>query len=220
MLKDARDRAPDVYLCLGDVVGYGPEPGECVDALRSLGALCVQGNHEAALLGLPVQGGFSESAQQTLEYARNVLQADQRSYLQTARASISLEGRVLAVHGSPQDRDEYVQSDLRRQQVIDLAGHPLCACGHTHEQFLYGSGRRWHEAGILYELARQERYLVNPGSVGQPRDGDSRAAYAFVDSDCWTIALLRVRYDVERTVRRILEAGLPLRYGERLRRGR
>ena len=217
VLGHAGPDAADLWVCLGDVVGYGPDPGPCIDRLRELDALSLQGNHEAALLGLPT-GRFNRAAQAAIEYSRSALSDSQLQYVRGLEVQARVEERVLCVHGSPADRDEYVL--MRYQMMVALHEQDawICCCGHTHQQFVF-DGEQLVNGPAELHLSSERRYLVNPGSVGQPRDGDPRAAYAIVDLTKSKVELLRVDYDIGEVVRRIQEAGLPIHLGERLRVG-
>jgi putative phosphoesterase len=197
----------DRVVCLGDVVGYNPWPGECVDRVREVAALTVAGNHDRTV-GTPERYRANEMAHAGLELARERLDDDQRAWLDglPERATVG-DGRVLAVHSHPDPgrRGTYVypaQFEAAASHVEDAAALLL---GHTHVQHAETHG------GVL---------VCNPGSVGQPRDGDPRAAYAVLDvGDDVAVDRRRVEYDVARVRDAVADAGLPARTGDRLRRG-
>lgn len=208
----------DHYLCLGDVVGYGAQPGACIDRLDGLPITHIQGNHEARLLELETPQ-FSAIAETAIEHNRSVLDERQLEILRAFRPQERPDPQLLLVHGSPQDRDEYVRSIDRMKEIVrDLRGW-ICLCGHTHVQFVF-DGLNANNEAAEHSLRRESRYLINPGSVGQPRDGDARAAYAILDTDAQTLALHRVEYDVEGAQQEILSAGLPEPLARRLALGR
>jgi putative phosphoesterase len=211
--------AVDDLLCAGDVVGYNPWPAECVDALRGVGELgpdvrqrlrddraavpTVAGNHDRAVVnGTPF--GFNRMAQAGVEYARDRLSETQLSWLDglpTERTGY--DGRVKVVHGHPDDPDHYTYPDEFDPAL--LADEDVLIMGHTH-----------HQAAETYD----EGIVLNPGSVGQPRDGDPRAGYAVLDLDAMTVDLHRVEYDVDAVRDAVDAAGLPSRIGSRLLEGR
>ena len=206
------------WFCLGDVIGYGPDPGPCLARLREIGAVSVQGNHEAAYLGLET-GPFNRIADAAIQYCRRILTPEERSQVEEFADTLS-EGTDLGfVHGSIFDRDEYLFQ--RSQMVATLSAQPtwITFFGHTHQQLLF-DGETLVGGPASVELDRGERYIVNPGSVGQPRDGDPRAAYAWIDTETDELELLRVAYDVQEVVRRVENVGLPSYLGERLFQGR
>lgn len=193
----------DVMVCAGDVVGYNPWPGECVDAVRDRSAATVMGNHERALVDdTPFR--FNAMAAAGVRYARDRLSDDQRRWLAgLPPITTAAEGRIRIAHGHPDDPDRYTYPESFSASM--LTDERLLVLGHTHVQ-----GVRRFEEGIV----------LNPGGVGQPRDGDPRAAYAVVDLDDEEIQLRRCRYDIDRVVERVAEAGLPESIGTRLYEGR
>ena len=189
----------------GDVVGYNPWPAECVAAVRERSMPTVMGNHDRAV----ARSGavrFNAMANAGVEYAREQVPDEARSWLAGLpdRRSVA-DGRMRVVHGHPDDPNRYTYVDEFAPAMLD--GEEVLITGHTHVQ-----GHRAFDEGVV----------MNPGSVGQPRDGDPRAAYAVVDlgSDPPTVDERRVAYDVERVVEAVEAAGLPRRIGERLREGR
>lgn len=219
VLRDAAAFQPDAYACLGDIIGYGPDPARCVQILMDMAMSCVQGNHEAVLFGEISPSSVSTNAYVSIEYAAGQLDRDQQQYLRLARGSIRIGDRLLVVHGSPDSRDEYVTTSQRRQAIIESSPVWLCACGHTHSQYLCGQPEPVQADDDMFLVDPGGRYLLNPGSVGQPRDGDARAAYALVDMDRSTVRLRRVAYDAESTRARVVEVGLPAVLGDRLLTG-
>jgi predicted phosphodiesterase len=212
-LEAVLDDLPSVdhVVCLGDVVGYNPWPGECVDRVRSVAAVTVAGNHDRTV-GTPERYRANEMARAGLELARERLDDDQRAWLDDLPERVTVaDDRALAVHSHPDParRDAYVypaEFDAVAAHVADAVAHAeALLLGHTHVQHA-----ATHE-GVL---------VCNPGSVGQPRDGDPRAAYAVLEvGDDVSVDLRRVEYDVDRVRRAVADAGLPARTGDRLRRG-
>ncbi|WP_458186419.1 metallophosphoesterase family protein [Haladaptatus sp. NG-WS-4] len=193
----------DALLCAGDVVGYNPWPAECVDVLRDRVAASVMGNHDRAVVtGTAFR--FNSMASAGVEYARDQLNDLQREWLANRPDSTTAcDGRVQIVHGHPDDPDHYTYPKEFEPGLLGDAD--VLVMGHTHVQH--------HE---VYD----EGIVVNPGSVGQPRDSDPRAAYAILDLAEMTVAEHRVEYDVETVQEAVREAGLPERIGTRLADGR
>lgn len=204
VLEDVPDDV-DKLVCLGDVVGYGPWPVECVAQVKAHCSTIVQGNHDREVAD-PDGYTDNEQAMAGLYYAREQLQDADIEWLQSlSRRTEILGGRVLLVHDHPETIDRYVTPRSFPEVRPYLDDYDAALLGHTHLQ---------HEAVI------DDRLILNPGSVGQPRDGDSRAAYAVVDTDNWETDLRRVEYDIGRVQEKVEEAGLPREIGDRLASGR
>ncbi|WP_135363186.1 metallophosphoesterase family protein [Halosimplex halophilum] len=194
---------PDVekIVCAGDVVGYNPWPAECVDRVREVAAVTVEGNHDRTV-GTPGRYSHNEQAQRGLEHANDELSDEQLAWLDGLPRETEIgDSRFLLVHDHPEEQDRYVwPADFPRLRPY-LDDYEGVVVGHTHVQ---------HEATI------DGRLVVNPGSVGQPRDGDPRAAYAVLDTDEPSVSLRRVEYDIDSVITRVESAGLPPRVGTRL----
>jgi diadenosine tetraphosphatase ApaH/serine/threonine PP2A family protein phosphatase len=204
---------PDAVWCLGDVVGYGPRPNECCDLVRRRATVSLCGNHDLAVGGGIDLAEFSGDAAVAATWTRRVLEDEHLAWLNELQPRAQVDG-VGLFHGSARDPVwEYVLSDEAALATIVLAPHPLALVGHSHvalqvalhESSLEGG---LAPAGTRVELADANR-LLNPGSVGQPRDGDPRAAYLVLDLAARTASFGRVEYDVERTQSEIRAAGLP-----------
>jgi putative phosphoesterase len=196
---------PDVdrLVCAGDVVGYNPWPAECVEAIRGRSVPTVSGNHDRAVAG-GTNFSFNSMAGAGVRHARDALDDDQVAWLAALPDERrACNGRVKLVHGHPDDPDRYTYPDAFGPDL--LGDEEVLVMGHTHVQH--------HE---VYD----EGIVVNPGSVGQPRDGDPRAAYAVLDLAEGTVTEGRVEYDVERVLEAVRDADLPERIGTRLRDGR
>ncbi|MDL5362924.1 metallophosphoesterase [Halalkalicoccus sp. NIPERK01] len=195
--------AVDRLLCAGDVVGYNPWPAECLDVVRERSVPTVMGNHDRAVAS-DTAFRFNAMAKAGVEHARRELSEEGLQWLAALpEERTELEGRVKLVHGHPENPDHYTYPEEFSPAL--LGDEELLVMGHTHVQ-----GHAVYDEGIV----------CNPGSVGQPRDGDPRAAYAIVDLDERTVEERRVEYDVERVIEAVSEAGLPERIGSRLREGR
>jgi diadenosine tetraphosphatase ApaH/serine/threonine PP2A family protein phosphatase len=212
--------APDELWCLGDLVGYGPRPNECCAAVESRASICLAGNHDLAVRGDIELFEFSGEAAVAARWTRDVLAEDARAFLSRLEPTSTAAG-VALYHGSARDPVwEYVLSDEAAEATLDLAGTPLVLVGHSHAALaaverdgaIVGG---LAEAGTELDL-RAGRALLNPGSVGQPRDGDPRAAYLLLDLDTRQASFRRVEYDIDRTQAEIQALGLPALLAARL----
>ena len=227
VLADVAARRPDAVLCLGDFVGYGPDPVACVDRLRPLLRGAVLGNHDAAAVEADdrLAARFNPYAYEALMWTRRQLTASARAYLQGLPHRIALPG-VLCVHGSVRDPvEEYILDVDTARASFRAAAFDLCLVGHTHVPAVFTQAGEAVTADPLpagrpLRLRPDRRYIVNVGSVGQPRDGDPRAAYLWLDTDSREAAVVRLEYPVERTQRKMRAAGLPAILAERLAYGR
>ena len=216
----------DGVLCLGDIVGYGPDPNECVARLRALAPIIsLSGNHDwAALDKLDVED-FNPDAQQAIRWTQSVLTPDNRAYLAGLPAAGQLGDFTLA-HGSPRHPVwEYIIDTIIACENFEHFNTAYCLVGHTHAACIFSqlslNGRchlRLPEYGVPMKLGEQ-RLIVNPGSVGQPRDADPRAAYAILDDEARTWEAHRVAYPIVQTQARMRDAGLPPRLIARLSYG-
>ena len=217
--------AVDEIWCLGDVVGYGAEPDECGDLIRERCALSLVGNHDLAVLGALDVASFSEAAAVAVAWTREHIAERTLAMLRELEPAGEREG-IGAFHASPRDPVwEYVLSAEQADACIDAQATRIALIGHSHVSLFFtrptadeeGEGIRGAQAGddTLLDLGAGQ-WLINPGSVGQPRDGDPRAAWLEIDSDAATARFHRVGYDVERAAASIVAAGLPRRLGDRL----
>ncbi len=233
VLQDIESQHVDRIVCLGDVVGYGPKPCDCLDHAIDF-ALCVLGNHDSSALFDPE--GFNAAAEQAIFWTRGQLESDEDGPEASRKRMEFLcglprtvrEGELLFVHGSPRGpTNEYVfpedtQNVKKMEKLFSLVPR-LCFQGHTHVPGIFTSDLRFvrpSETGTGYGVGGpQQRMMINVGSVGQPRDGDPRSCYVIYDGEC--IEFRRVEYDVEQTVQAIeAEPELDNFLGYRLRDGR
>jgi predicted phosphodiesterase len=213
--------APETVWCLGDLVGYGPRPNRCCALVAERAELCLIGNHDLGVLGRLDLDEFSPDAAVSARWTAEVLSDESRAYLEPLEPQAVRED-VELYHASPRDPIwEYVLSPQVAAASLAATEAPLVLVGHSHVPLRYG----WEqqalalcEEGTQVDLAR-ERWLLNPGSVGQPRDGDARAAYMLLDLDAKHAEFRRVRYEVEKTQAEIRERGLPETLAERLAHG-
>ena len=215
--------APDELWCLGDLVGYGARPNECCAAIAERADVCLAGNHDLAVRGTIDLAEFGGEAGVAARWTRAVLEPEAKELLDTLEPQGAAHG-VALFHGSARDPTwEYVLSDEAAFVTIALANVPLVLVGHSHvalQIVLSGEdiGGGVAPAGTELELGGVQA-LLNPGSVGQPRDSDPRAAYLLLDLDARLASFRRVEYDVARTQREIREAGLPELLAARLELG-
>ena len=217
-----RDGADEVW-CLGDVVGYGPRPNECCDLVRSRAALSLCGNHDLAVIGALDPSDFSGDAAVAASWTRGVLRPDNTEWLRTLAPSAT-RADVELFHGSPRDPVwDYVLSDEVAVASLRVTSAPVVLVGHSHvalDLSLDGNELDGGQApdGTEIELAGR-RWLLNPGSVGQPRDGDARAAWLLLDLDAGRARFHRTGYEIELTQAEMREDGLPEILAARLAHG-
>lgn len=227
VLRDAG--AVDQVWCLGDVVGYGPDPNACVELLRSLSALCIVGNHDRATLGKLDLQDFNPDAREANLWNHKQLTIDNLRYLENLPEVIERPPFTLA-HGSPRHPIwEYILYPSTARANFDEFSTPYCLVGHTHTPTMFrltpgGDNSApvceqiMPAAGERFELGA-ERCILNPGGVGQPRDGDPRASYVLLDPDALTVEYRRVEYPFEKTQAKMKEHDLPPRLAVRLKYG-
>lgn len=218
----------DFIWCLGDVIGYGPDPNECVARLREHPHLCLSGNHDWAALGKIDLRGFNTDARISAEWTQRNLSSASRAYLQ-ALPPYTVEGSYTLAHGSPrQPIWEYILDPLTADHNFTAFKTTICLVGHTHIPGMFhlpdgsSDGQHCEPRAPLWNKAlhlNSGRWIVNPGSVGQPRDGNPNASYAVLDLEENTWEYRRIPYPVQDTQRRMREQGLPLRLIERLAQG-
>ncbi len=228
--------AHDLVINLGDVVGYGANPNEVIARSRSLGEYFVRGNHDKAAAGLMELNEFNPVAALAAIWTTEHLSPENLEWLRSlpqGPLQIPELAEVQFVHGSPLDEDEYLVTARDALEPLMLANVPLTFFGHSHVQGAFSSNPRDGGAPVrpIYKsvgkvetsgwaLERGVHYLINPGSIGQPRDGDWRAAFAIFDAEKYHITFHRVPYDLKKAQDRILAANLPQRLATRLAAGR
>ncbi len=221
----------ETILCLGDLAGYGPDPNAIVERVCGAAAAIIRGNHDKACAGITDAEDFNPLARLATRWTRGQLTPENLARLRDlVEGPLSVDGFEL-VHGSPRDEDEYIIDPLDALPAIEDASSPIVFFGHTHVQggFLMGPGYRLEPilaesasdgCVLTLQLKGGSRYLLNPGSVGQPRDRDWRAAFAIIDSDRRQVEYYRTRYDVTATQMKMEKAGLPEPLITRLQFGR
>lgn len=225
ILADASRRSPEAYLCLGDVVGYGPDPNECTRRVRNLPAAVVAGNHDRGVAGRLDPAAFSPLARAAIEWTVAVLSEENRAFLAALPERFESPA-FLAVHGSPREPiTEYILDLPTALAVFAGTDFRVCLVGHTHIPAVFVRGGDGHIKTQAFRpdeplrLAGASRYIVNAGSVGQPRDGDPRAAYLVFDDAEMSVTLHRVAYPVAATQAKMTARGLPPLLSRRLSSG-
>jgi len=222
VLADAAERADDV-LCLGDIVGYGADPTPCVDLIGTRARAVVTGNHERAVTGRLDMSWFNRHARAAAEWTREHVDADGIAWLDALPLTAEIDDATL-VHASPRQPDEwdYLVTEEDGLAAFGAFATRLCFVGHSHVPAMWSfgsSGPDYERGDVDVTLDAGRRYIVNVGSVGQPRDRDPRAAYALWDVDARRIQVRRVPYDVAAARAKIEAAGLPRFLSDRLAAG-
>jgi putative phosphoesterase len=208
----------DKILVLGDLVGYGADPNAVIDRVRDLEPYkIIRGNHDKVAAGLEDGESFNIVARSAVQWTHDTLTPANRDYLLNLPAGpIEVDERIEICHGSPFDEDAYIFDELDAVRALKVSTRTVCLFGHTHYPITFelsaeslGSIGSTSAAEAQIQLRPGCKYLINPGSVGQPRDGDPRAAYVILDLDRNRALFHRVSYPVERTQEEILDAGLP-----------
>jgi diadenosine tetraphosphatase ApaH/serine/threonine PP2A family protein phosphatase len=221
----------DRVLVLGDLVGYGAEPNAVVDRIKGLDPIAmVRGNHDKVAAGHEDAEAFNPVARRGAMWTAEHLTPENRAYLGELPEGPQFVGEGVEIcHGTPFDEDSYVFDELDALQALQAVKRPVCLYGHTHFPLAHRLRGRGldplpllgdAEEVLALDLSGDARYLINVGSVGQPRDGDPRAAFGVLDTERSDITLCRVEYPVERAQQRILAAGLPEALAHRLAIGR
>jgi diadenosine tetraphosphatase ApaH/serine/threonine PP2A family protein phosphatase len=218
----------DHTLVLGDLVGYGADPNAVIDRVRALrAATFIRGNHDKVGAGLENTDGFNYLARHAITWTTNELTPERRQWLAALpQGPTVIDDLVEICHGAPFDEDVYIFDDLDAMRALRVARRPLCLFGHTHVVAGYHVTSEMRSVGGIHDtpihIPRDggSRFLVNCGAVGQPRDGDPRAAYGILDSSARTLSLARVEYDVSAAQAKIIGAGLPDVLAQRLAVGR
>ena len=224
VLEDVDDADVEEIWCLGDLVGYGAEPDGCVELARDRCDLCLAGNHDLVVTGEIDLGDFSSSAAAAAQWTRDNIGAEALEFLSSLKPQAD-DHDIGLYHASPRDPVwEYVLSTWQADECMDLMKKRVGAVGHSHVALWFRRSGEGNvegapaEGGLEKDLAEGE-WLLNPGAVGQPRDGDPRAAWLMLDTDDWTATFRRVEYPIDEAARAIVDAGLPRSLADRLFQG-
>ena len=227
VLNRVRRKKFDTVVCLGDFVGYGAQPNQVLDTMRTMRGrkIYIRGNHDRVASGLDDASGFNHAAKAAALWTRDHLSNPNRRFLRDLVVGPVLHKGVMVCHGSPYDEDEYVFNVHHAAQVLALFDAPFILFGHTHLPAVFSIDPHQNVRGFAVrgdatvKLDPKLRYLINPGSVGQPRDRIPDSSFAIFDSDKRTVQFFRVPYDVKKTQASILKAGLPEVLASRLQYG-
>ncbi|GMW01817.1 MAG: hypothetical protein AMXMBFR84_29540 [Candidatus Hydrogenedentota bacterium] len=224
VFKEIDRRKPDKTICLGDLTGYNANPNEVVDIIREREIPSVMGNHDAAACGLEDPWFFRSAARKAIEWHFETLRDDNKKWLASCPEQIVFRNQYLGVHGSPSSRDDYIidwLDAMRQMEYLDGRGIRVCFFGHSHRpSFFSEKGNSTINGSNVCPLHPANRYFVNPGAVGQPRDRDPRAAFGLFDLQKMTFEFVRVEYDIDLCQKKIMQAGLPGELARRLAKGK
>jgi diadenosine tetraphosphatase ApaH/serine/threonine PP2A family protein phosphatase len=222
VMRAIDDQGVDELWCLGDTVGYGPRPNECCDEVRESAALCLVGNHDLVALGELTVTDFNDEAAAAAVWTRDVLSSDSEAFLR-GLAPIATRDDIELFHASARDPVwEYILTEEAARATLELTTAPVVLVGHSHVALALSTRNGEVSGGLAPDGTRIEldgRLLLNPGSVGQPRDGDARAAWLLLDLDERFASFRRVPYPIEETQAEMREAGLPEALAVRLAHG-
>jgi len=229
VMAEAKPIGYDKVLLLGDLVGYGADPNAICDRVRAMQPdALIRGNHDKVGSGVESPEGFNAVARNAIRWTYDNLSKENRDWLAALpEGPMIVDDMIEICHGTPFDEDAYVFDDLDALRAMHAARRPLCLFGHTHVQVghylsrdQFGLATADDQRPLTIPLDEANRYLVNPGSVGQPRDGDPRAGFAIVDTTARAVTIYRVEYPIAKAQARILEEGLPDVLAQRLALGR
>ena len=228
VLAHVRRKHWDKAIVLGDVVGYGANPNQAVDEVRRLRPLvAIRGNHDKVCSGIENGEMFNRVALQVAMWTRSKLTPANLRWLQSLpEGPVVVDGEFAVAHGTPIDEDAYIFGEIEALNVFRQTAFPLCFFGHSHFPVIFGLSPDAIQTVITsppsfaFRLEPGVRYLINPGSIGQPRDGIPLASFAMFDSATRTVKVYRLPYRIERAQKKILDAGLPRPLADRLAMGR
>jgi diadenosine tetraphosphatase ApaH/serine/threonine PP2A family protein phosphatase len=217
---DRKDVAEIV--CLGDIVGYNANPNECIELISGRGIKCIMGNHDARASGLEEADDFAYLARDAILWTQRQLKQKNISFLKDLPRTLFFhDDKLLAVHGSINSTDEYIFSgedvavNFKRMKEARVK---ICFFGHTHIKMAYAMNGE--DINVIYDdnitVEDDRMYLVNPGSIGHPRDGDPRPTFLIYDTDAENMEFFRVTYDIDKCYEKVIKAGLPIELAERL----
>jgi predicted phosphodiesterase len=229
-VQRAKDAGYDSVLCCGDIVGYGPSPIEAIDGIRTLNALTIRGNHDRVAAGLDEATQFNPHARRAVYWTRSVLPESYREYLANLPLGpMDVTAQAQLVHGAVSHEDNYIFTEADADENFLLTEKQITFFGHSHFPVVFssdGDGSSMQATSyefdefIAVKCETGKKLFVNPGSVGQPRDGDSRASFAIWDEERGRMEFYRVEYDISRTQARMRDVQLPTYLIDRLAHGR
>jgi predicted phosphodiesterase len=207
-------KSVDDIICLGDIVGYGANPNECVELVRQRCSIVIKGNHDEAVLNPSITQRFTEDARLAIVWTLKHISEENIAYLSTLPLSMKRE-KLLFLHASPcnPDRWNYILEETTAGLAFPCFSESLCFIGHTHVPAIFSTSGRAHS------IIPQERFIINVGSIGQPRDRNADLSFGLFDTTQWSYENIRSSYDAEAAVQKILKSELPARLGHRLMMG-
>lgn len=210
-LKLIDAQSVDEFVCLGDIVGYGANPNECIALIRERCSIIVRGNHDAAALDLSVADGFSENARIAAQWTAKSLSPESKNFLMKLPLTATNDD-ALFVHASPVDPPEwnYIFSVFDAMEAFKAFPQRICFIGHSHAPGVFSEKRK------INHITKDDRFIINVGSIGQPRDGNPRLSFGIFDTVAWSYKNFRGDYDRATAAEKIMNAGLPRALAERL----
>ena len=204
-------RSVDEIVCLGDIVGYGADPNECVDLVRRRCNTVIKGNHDDAVVDLTAAEDFTDNARSAILWTRKQITEENLDYLRSL-SLVHQKKDMVFVHSSPCEPEEwnYIFDEDTAARAFRCFSEPLCFIGHTHMPMIFSPN------GIASAITRDERSLINVGSIGQPRDRNTDLSFGIFDTGTWTYENIRSPYDIETAAGKILKTSLPPKLGQRL----
>lgn len=207
-------KSVDEIICLGDIVGYGANPNECAAIIRQRCSTVIKGNHDEALVDESIPKRFNDDARSAIAWTRKEIHKEYISYLHTLPLTVKKDD-IFFVHASPcfPEKWRYIFEEVSAADALRCFSESVCFIGHTHAPAIFSA------SGRASSIKKGERYIVNVGSVGQPRDGNKDLSFGIIDTDTWLYENIRSPYDVETAMQKILNSELPPRLGRRLLMG-
>ncbi len=221
VLDALKGEGVDKYICLGDIVGYGANPRECLKLIKDLNPLAIAGNHDYAVVNLTDLSYFNSNAKEAILWTQNQLKEKEKKFLSALKLVHNFPNFTI-VHATLKAPEEwrYILSTYEARENFQLLTTPLLFAGHSHIPIVFeGNAHYRYDFRKTVNLEEGRKYIINIGSVGQPRDGDSRASFALYDTESHMVHIRRVEYDINGAMRKIIEAGLPKILAWRLSQG-
>lgn len=222
VLAALRKEDIDRYVCLGDIVGYGANPRECIELIKNLNSITIAGNHDYAVVHLTDIKHFNSNAKEAILWTQKQLEEEEKKFLSTLQLVHSFPDFTI-VHATLKKPEEwnYIFSTYEARENFQLLTTPLLFVGHSHVPIIFeGNTHYRYNFREVVNLEEGRKYIINIGSVGQPRDGDRRASCALYDTESRLVEVKRVEYNIPEAMKKIIEAGLPEILARRLSRGK
>ena len=222
VIKDSKKKGVKKYLCLGDIVGYGASPVECIEKIIEIQAVCIAGNHDHAVVDLTDSTFFNSNAKAAVEWSKKALKKKHKSFLKNLPMVKTIK-EITMVHSSLDSPEawRYILNDEDADRNMELFEGLICFIGHSHVPCIF---QERHNSRALLDFLKtftiKEKTIINVGSVGQPRDGDPRASYVIYDTTAKIVSFEKVKYDIKSAQKRIMNAKLPKVLSVRLEMGK